>query len=235
MKKISTILLAIFLLLIIYSCSTTDSSNSDNNAANDNTNIESSLCDHVWIDASCTEPQKCSLCNKTSGTALGHTTSTGICSRCNKNLSVWKVGEYTDEFGLPTGNKYIASYGYGTFSSMYVTNEDLKACIQIDKENIGITLWEYYQYPVNGLLDYDYYDITILDENGTKHYFKKATLYEGGTLIYFKKSDRDQILDILKTNDTIDIYLQSTRYSGTTYLFTVDTKGFTSIYDTIDE
>ena len=40
-------------------------------------------CIHNWKTATCTLPKICSLCGETEGVALGHTTSTGICTRCD--------------------------------------------------------------------------------------------------------------------------------------------------------
>ncbi|MEE1280453.1 MAG: hypothetical protein UHH95_06480 [Oscillospiraceae bacterium] len=40
-------------------------------------------CDHSWVDANCTEPQKCLLCDETRGMALGHNYSNGYCTRCS--------------------------------------------------------------------------------------------------------------------------------------------------------
>ena len=56
-----------------------DSSEGDNN--DDKNNDEQ--CLHNWKPATCIEPKVCYECSETSGSALGHTTSTGICSRCN--------------------------------------------------------------------------------------------------------------------------------------------------------
>lgn len=233
MKKILLISLSITLLFILCSCSDSTSSSNTNNTNNTNNSSNVTTCNHIWNDATCTEPKSCSLCNETNGVALGHTTSTGICSRCNENFSGWETGAYTDEFGLPTGDKYIGADCYGTFSNSATTNSNLYAFVQIDKENIGIMLWEYNRNLVKGTYDYEYYDITILDENGTKHYFT-GTIYKSSSRVYFKDSDRNSVLNILKNNDSVKIYLKSTKYSVSTYLFTVNTKGFTSIYNTIN-
>lgn len=41
---------------------------------------------HTLSYATCTEPAKCNICGETSGKALGHTTSSGVCSRCNLEI-----------------------------------------------------------------------------------------------------------------------------------------------------
>lgn len=51
--------------------------------------IQSCTHKHDWIDATCTEPQTCSICNKTVGEPLGHDwldatcTAPKTCRRCN--------------------------------------------------------------------------------------------------------------------------------------------------------
>lgn len=49
-------------------------------------NSEDNSCDHKWDAATCIEPQRCSLCDEVQGEPLGHTTQTGICTRCHINF-----------------------------------------------------------------------------------------------------------------------------------------------------
>ncbi len=41
---------------------------------------------HTLEDATCTSPQKCTVCGETTGEALGHTTDYGTCSRCDQAI-----------------------------------------------------------------------------------------------------------------------------------------------------
>ena len=41
---------------------------------------------HAWQEATCLEAKMCTTCGLTEGTALGHTTATGTCSRCNEGI-----------------------------------------------------------------------------------------------------------------------------------------------------
>ena len=93
-------------------------------------------------------------------------------------------------------------------------------------------LWEYNSNLVKGTFDYEDYDISILDENGAKHFFT-GTIYKSSTRIYFKKTDRNAVLALLRNNDTLKVYLESTKYSISTYLFAINSKGFSSAYSTI--
>lgn len=237
MKRL-TLLLVIVLLFSMTSCD--DSNSKCSHTWTDATCTEEKTCTkcgerqgtalgHMWSDATCTEAKICSRCNETSGEPLGHTTDSGTCSRCGESFSSWELGEYNDEFGQPSGKKYIVTEAYGVFSNSATTNSTLYAAVQIDKENIGIMLWEYGNHLVKGTFDYENYSITILDENGTKHYFT-GTIYKGNTRVYFKYSDRDAVINLLQTNDTLKIYLKSSKYSISTYLFTIETKGFSEMY-----
>ena len=40
--------------------------------------------EHVWKEATCTAPKICENCGLSSGSALGHTTMLGVCSRCGQ-------------------------------------------------------------------------------------------------------------------------------------------------------
>ena len=230
MKKLSLLLI----IVLIFSCTgcggnKNNSSNGTNTSQNGSKN-EPVTCSHSWINATCTSAKKCTKCGEESGIALGHTTDSGICSRCNENLSSWEIGEYVDEFDMPTGKKYMGIESIGVFSNSATTDSTLKAFLQIDSNNIGIMLWEYGRNIVKGIYDSEDYSITILDENNTKHYFT-GTIYKGGTRVYFKDSDRNAVLNLLRNNNELKIYLKTSKYTTSTYLFTIDTKGFSSIYN----
>ena len=227
MKK-TALLLVIVILFSITACA----KNTDSNDELDTTFNKTTSCAHVWKEATCDEPKTCNKCQETKGNALGHTTDSGICSRCGENFSSWEIGEYTDEFNQPTGKKYMVVDTYGTFSNSATTNSTLLAALQIDQDNIGVMMWEYGRNLLKGTFDYENYDITILDEGGAKHYFT-GTIYKSGTRVYFKDSDRNTVLNLLRANNELKIYLKSTKYSISTYLFTVDTKGFTEAYNQI--
>ena len=230
MKKIS-LLLIIPLLFLVTSCTNSNYS-IQNESTSGNTESTSVACTHIWKSATCIDPKTCTKCNQTQGTALGHTTTTGVCSRCGENFSAWEFGEYTDEFNQPTGEKYILVDSYGTFSNSATTNSKLYAALQIDKDDVKIMMWEYGNHLVKGTFDYENYEITILDQNNKKHSFV-GTIYKGGSRIYFKDNDKSRVLNLLRDNATLKIYLKSTKYSVSTYLFSIDTNGFSAAYNSI--
>ena len=188
-----------------------------------------SFGNHNWNAATCTSAKSCRNCSKTEGNPLGHTNGS-TCSRCGEKLSNWIQGEYKDEFDMPTGENYIALYGTeGEFSNSATTDSDLAAVIQIDTDNIGIMLWEYGHSLVNGVFDSTSYSITILDANGTRHSFV-GTMTRGSTRIYFRSADRARIMNILRQEGDIMVYLINSQYTVSTYLFNLDTKGFSEAY-----
>ncbi len=233
MKKVVLLVFVLALTFGLCACGEpSDLPDAENDSGGDSTSGVTVTCKHTWEAATCTEPKSCSKCGETSGVALGHTTTTGKCTRCGENFSAWEIGEYVDEFKQPTGNKYMVVDSVGVFSNSVTSNSTLNAAVQIDKNNIGIMLWEYGRNLVKGTFDYERYNITILDENGRKHYYT-GTIYEGGSRVYFDDDDRNEVLTLMRQNDTLKIYLESTKYSISTYLFTIETKGFTETYKSI--
>ena len=211
MKKTLSILLCAILCFSFVAC------NSDNNSTNNTS------CSHIYNTATCTEPQECSKCGETKGDALGHTTSTGTCTRCGVSFSKWEKTYYVDEFNTPTSNAFIAPVDTlsGTFSNSATTNSRLSAYIRVDNEDCQIMLWEYGSSLVKAHSTTDY-DITILLSNGTKKYFT-GTMYKNGQVIFF--DDYSGIVSLLKnTNGVLKIYLKEDSDYGvnSTYLFEVE-------------
>ena len=218
--------------------SSSNYSSTDNQGASNSSDTPSSVtgnnttCSHVYNAATCTEPQTCSKCGATKGSALGHTTSTSTCTRCGISFSKWEKRYYNDEFNNPTNNAFIAPVDYfsGTFSNSATTNSRLSAYIRVNSDDCEIMLWEYGSSLVKAYSTTDY-DITILLPNGTKKYFT-GTMYKNGFAICF--DDYNGIISLLKsTNGTLKIYLKEDSDYGvnSTYLFEVDTSGFKDLYN----
>lgn len=185
---------------------------------------------HDWTNATCNSPKTCSRCDTTTGTALGHTTDSGTCSRCGKNFSSWKTASYVDEFNQDTDDKYIYTIAYGTFSNSATTNSSLMVQFFMDVDDICIKMWEYSKYVVKGSSSSEYYYATILDDAGVKHSFT-TTLYKNGDRLFFKDADRSKVINLLKNNDSVKIYIESSKYTISKYLFTVNCKGFYESYN----
>ena len=185
---------------------------------------------HDWEQATCLTPKTCSACGETLGEALGHTTTTAICNRCGKNLCSWELSEFVDEFDRPTGEKYLVTVADGTFSNSATTNSELIAAVQVTSEDIAIFLFEYGRgNAVKCSYGTDKYSITVLDQNGKKHYFDGG-MYEGTNRIYLYSSDKTEFLNLLKKGGEISIYLVNDKYTLSEYLFSIDATGFSSLY-----
>lgn len=228
MKKILSILLCVLLCLCLTACR----SNDDNRIDGTSNITDSTPCSHMYSSATCTEPQKCRMCGETKGNALGHSTSTGTCTRCGISFSKWEKRYYTDEFNNPTNNAFIAPIDTlsGTFSNSATTNSRLLAYIRVDNDSCEIMLWEYGSSLVKAYSTTDY-DITILLPTGTKKYFT-GTMYKNGQVI--RVDDYSGILSLLKsTNGTLKFYLKEDSDYGvnSTYLFEVDISGFSDLYN----
>ena len=238
MKKLMSLLLSMLLLI---SCSFLLSAcGIDNNAVNSNTG--QSNCSHNYIitkrKATCSTggyaTYKCSLCSDSYQeyeTALGHTTSSGTCSRCGQKFEteIWKSSFYVDEFNNPTSEAYMRNVNVfvGTFSNSATTNSKLYARILIDSEDVAIKLWEYGSQEVNAYST-TYYDITLLDDNGNKHY-TNGTMYKNGERIYFEDWT---FVSLLQENQTLKIYIvEASKYGyNSTYLFEVKNGNFNNVY-----
>lgn len=185
---------------------------------------------HNWISATCTEPKTCSECGETTGTALGHSTTTGICTRCGYNSGKWELGYYVDEFRNPTDFAFVKTYSYGRFSNSATTDSDLTAIVQVDTEDVMIVLIEYSQNYVKCSYEYDEYDIVMLDPNGKKHYLK-GTMYEGSFRIYVDDEYKSTVLDALKTPGTVSFYIVRSELLTSTYSFSIETSNFSTLYE----
>ena len=96
----------------------------DTSAPDANTTAPSSgECVHVMSEATCTQPARCTLCNRPSGNSLGHAWANGNCTRCGKDDplaekeegvvrvvcigdSITKGGYWKDGFGGNLGEEY---------------------------------------------------------------------------------------------------------------------------------
>lgn len=205
------------------------------------------------VEATCegggkTEGLKCAACGKILTTQedvepLGHTTETGICTRCGKNFSNWEIREYKDEFGDPTGEQFVGNVNHihGTFSNSATTGSSLEIFFRVDKEDVSFILWEYGNYQVkNSYSKAQNYDITIKTSAGEK-VSVPGVMYSDGEVVYItydsiytaktsKKENVEKVLNAFSENDSITFLVKETDRPTTSYRFTVDTTGFDEIY-----
>lgn len=55
---------------------------------------------HEWIEATCYEPKRCSLCNETEGSELGHSVEMGVCDRCGTFVNFEVIQEILNLYGM---------------------------------------------------------------------------------------------------------------------------------------
>ena len=231
-NKIISLMISMLMLFSMVACKGNDSSNStSSNLFSSSSSTQ--ICSHDWSVATCTAPKTCELCGETSGSALGHTTETGICSRCDKNFGKWMKKYYVDQFGLPTTEPYVTNTEYiiGKFSNSATTNSKLYAYFLIDADDIAIVLLEYGSQKVKAYSTKDY-TIIMLDANNTK-YTMYGTMYKNGDRVFISDNYKTQVINALRKSGSISFYLEESEYTLSTYLFTVETSNFSDIYQTL--
>ena len=91
---------------------------------------------HTWKDATCTEPKTCKVCGKKQGSALGHTTDNGKCSRCGETFVYgWTQSDMYDLYNYASeANKQYDIYmsSVGIKSSLY-PSRGVTACAEMRK------------------------------------------------------------------------------------------------------
>lgn len=75
MKRFLTMILALVLICCFAGCGDFNSYTDDFDGLGG--------CNHSWMSATCTKPKKCSICEETQGSSLGHDYSNGYCTRCS--------------------------------------------------------------------------------------------------------------------------------------------------------
>ena len=190
------------------------------------------------LAAGLTEGKKCSDCGEVlqaqeEVAALGHTTTTGTCSRCGLSFGIFSIGYYVDEFNQLTSDGYVCNNSYisGTFSNSATTDSLLYVQVLVDKDDIAFFLYEYGRSLVkNSSSRYvEEYDITMKTADGTK-YNLTGTIYCGGDRLFIDSSYEQKVLNALKSGETVSFYIVESERTTTTYLFSVNTSNFAEKY-----
>ncbi len=185
---------------------------------------------HNWTNATCTEPQTCLVCHAVGASALGHTGTTGVCSRCNQTLGTWSVGDLVDEFQHVTGYKFIGTTVEGVFSNFATTNSELTARVSFALNNLAIELREYGYLAVKCTYGQDDYLITMLDTEGVRHNLS-GFMTAGSSHLFFAPGDQPTVLNALKQPGEVSFYIVLSDRPTTTYTFTVKTTNFAVLYE----
>ena len=152
-------------------------------------------------------------------------------SNSTESTDIWKIYAELDEFKNETGNHYVKNEKSfkGTFSDSSTTDDDAYLYILISNDEVAIVIREYEDdddWESKAYYDEEY-EITVLDESGTKH-----------TLSGVKKEDESKIvledntiIELLKNNNKVKIHGKMIEHPTNTFLFTVEKDNFTEVYN----
>lgn len=227
-KMIIIVAVVVILVLLLVTCNTSSDDNYEPCTHSFKKTSTEATCESGGIAV-----YECYLCMEIKTeyeSALGHTTQTGTCSRCYKQMGGWEIDFYVDEFNNDTNQAYIknSEVFVGVFSNSATTNSKLYARILIDEEDVAIRLWEYGSHEVKAYST-TYYDITLLDESGNK-YYTTGTMYKNGDRIYLNDW---KLVELLQNNNNVEIYIKEDSDYGvnSTYLVKITKGNFNTIYN----
>lgn len=137
-------------------------------------------------------------------------------------LGIWKIGEYVDDFGEPTGEKFLCANVMGVFSNSATAQSLLRVYVEMSKYGIGLDFDEYN----NGTYeDEDFVFVKIINKEARK-------IYEGSgnssfSFLYDVNEDwRDRthttLTEILRKEGVYEFYIES-KYR-TIYRFMIDSR-----------
>ena len=152
----------------------------------------------------------------------------------------WVYNYYIDhQFGEKTDEWYIETMEYldGTFENSATDNSPLLVEILYDCNDwISIFLYEYADEDnlvKNSSSQYkDYYKIVVKNEKG-QTYEARGQMWPGGDRIYIIDTYHTDVLNLMKTSQTLKFYIQNEDYPTTQYRFEVDMNNFNDVLNDI--
>ena len=138
----------------------------------------------------------------------------------------WELGNYIDEFGEETPNRYLRLGGKGVFSNSATTGSRMTAYLIVDRNNIAFRFVEYDSHVVK---DDETCEMKIKDSYGDVH---EITLYNSrdGQMTTFSN---ETVKEILKKGGKITCSAEIGKYSKSKYLFKMDVSGYDNAYEFI--
>ena len=156
---------------------------------------------------------------------------------------IWKYNYYVDsQFGFETDDWYLTTIDYieGTFSNSATTNDELYVELLYDcNDEISIFLYEYANISYglvknNSSIEIDYYEIAIRNEDGYV-YSARGQMHPGGDRIYIIDIYHDAVLNLMRTSDHLQFYIEDEIWTTTQYKFDVDMNNFNDVLlDVVD-
>lgn len=87
--------------------------------------IKKKVCNHIWENATCIHPKKCSICNEVDGEPLGHDYSEATCTK--------------DSTCSRCGDVFEKAYGHKWIDATCITPKECSVCHATDGEALGHT------------------------------------------------------------------------------------------------
>ncbi len=154
----------------------------------------------------------------------------------------WAVDYYVDDFDQPTDKWYISTDNSveGNFSNSATTKSQLNAQIAVDKDEetggdrVAIFLWEYGRTMVKNSSEQtvDEYNIIMRTADGSDHDLT-GTMYCGGDRLFIDDSYVGDVIAALKESGTVSFRIVDANRTTSTYLFSIETSNFGSVYDSM--
>ena len=155
---------------------------------------------------------------------------------------IWAVDYYVDDFEQPTDKWYITTDNSveGNFSNSATTKSRLNAQIAVDKDEetggdrVAIFLWEYGRTMVKNSSEQtvDEYNIIMRTADGSDHDLT-GTMYCGGDRLFIDDSYVGDVIAALKESGTVSFRIVDANMTTSTYLFSIETSNFGSVYDSM--
>ncbi len=156
----------------------------------------------------------------------------------NEVDSAWEKDYYVDEFGNPTNEPFIKLkdyYARGHFSNSATNSSSMSAKFLVNKNTVGIELFEYSgMYPVTGLSS-EYAYIKIQTEDGSVYELKPCSFILNNKRIIVRNEYYNNVEILFKAfseNDSVKfrIEVKGSYSNSSIYNFTLDTRGFVQTY-----
>lgn len=96
--------------------------------------------EHVWKDATCTEPKTCTVCGETEGEPLGHDFADNVCTRCGAFDRMFVFCELASK---RRGDGVVFSGVIESYSPLPVKNLHAKVELFDEEKNPVTTMWAY--------------------------------------------------------------------------------------------
>lgn len=112
------------------------------------------VVEHVWTPATCTTPRTCINCGAANGSALGHTTMLGECTRCGKYQSL--LLDYYKTKVAPSLNKGVDALqkAYSVLYQKYTADSTAKTNTIGDAKQYYVTAYNHYYAAYEACGDY---------------------------------------------------------------------------------